>query len=306
MRDPFRPRRGSWRTVVCTALLAGLPAALLAGPAAAASVVDDTGKVVALPRAPQRIVSLAPHLTELLYSVGAGAQLVGVTEFSDYPAAAQRLPRVGSSRGLDLERIAALRPELALAWLSGNSIAQIERLERLGIVVFRSEPGDLDAVATSLERLGLLSGHAAQGSQAATALRARITSLRARFAGKTPVRVFYQVWPAPLMTVGGKHLISDVLGVCGAINIFAEQSSASPTVSIEAVLARQPQLIVGTRDGSEGTALRQWQRWTAVPAVRDGHLLIMDAALITRHTERIAEGAGQLCQAIDAVRGPRR
>jgi len=280
-----------------------LLAAWVAGAAHAQTVTDDSGRTLALARPAQRIVSLAPHITELLFSAGAGAQVVGVIEFSDYPAAARRLPRIGGAYGLDLERIAALKPDLVIAWSSGNSTAQVERIESLGIPVYRSEPATLEDVARSVERFGQLSGHADLARQVAGDFRGRIARLRQTYAQRIPVKVFYQVWPQPLMTVGGPHVITDVLNLCGGRNIFSSLLSPGPTVSTEAVLAAAPRLIIGgAAEGGDAASLAIWKRWPSLPAIKHQGLLVLDAALITRHTVRIAEGAEQLCRAIDAAR----
>jgi len=287
-------------------LFATLLVAFMSGPGLAISVIDDSNKRITLVNPAQRIVSLAPHATELLFGAGAGRQVVAVIEFSDFPPEAQTLLRVGGSRGLDLERIVAAKPDLVIAWQSGNSAAQVERIEKLGIPVFRSEPRTLDDVARSLERFGMLAGHTEQGREAARKFRGRIATLRQQYAARAPVRVFYQAWHQPLMTVGGPHVISDVMTLCGAVNVFSRIDSPGPTVDIESVVAANPQLIVGgAADGGDLRDLRMWQAWPQIAAVRDQRFTILDAALITRHTERIAIGAEQLCVAIDRVRNDR-
>jgi len=292
--------RFAGHAALVVALVAACPAT------AGVSVVDDSQRTITLARPAQRIISLAPHATELLFGAGAGRQVVGVTEFSDFPQAARRLPRVGSSRGLDLEQIVAARPDLVIAWQSGNSAAQVERIEKLGIPVFRSEPKTLDDVARTLERFGVLTGHAEPAREAARRFSARIQALRQAYAGRRPVRVFYQVWKQPLMTIGGPHVISDVMTLCGASNVFAQLDTPGPTVNIEAVVAADPQLIVGgAANGGDVSDLRMWQRWPQIAAVRNGRYTVLDAALITRHTERLAQGAEQLCEAIDATRNDR-
>ncbi len=290
------------------ACIAALVVALgVSSPAGATvSVIDDSKRTITLARPAQRVISLAPHATELLFGAGAGRQVVGVTEFSDFPLAARRLPRVGGSRGLDLERIVAARPDLVIAWQSGNSAAQVERIEKLGIPVFRSEPRTLGDVARTLERFGILTGHAEHATDAARRFNARIEALRQTYAGRRPVRVFYQVWKQPLMTIGGPHVISDVVRLCGGHNVFAQLDTPGPTVDIEAVVAADPQLIVGgAADGGDLSDLRMWQRWPQISAVRNGRYSVLDAALITRHTERLVLGAERLCKAIDATRNDR-
>jgi len=293
-------RAGSIKPLLAfVAFVASMPLAL----AQSVSVIDDSGKTVRLAQPAQRIISLAPHLTELLFEIGAEQQVVGVIEFSDYPPQARTLPRIGGYRGLDLERIHAARPDLVIAWESGNSAAQVARLENLAITVYRNEPHTLEDIALTLERLGKLTGRDMQARHAAQALRARIESLRAQYAARAPVRVFYQVWRQPLMTVGGRHVLNDVMHLCGGRNIFANLKTPSPTVNAEAVLARAPQIIVGG-SVSEGdlSELIFWKRWRDIPAVRNNHLVVLDASTITRHTSRLADGAASLCAAIDRVR----
>lgn len=318
MQGASRKSRGTLSTQVAGLLVAGRFTVLMVAVAVAAfaasmpqvhaqtlSVIDDSGKTVRLSKPAQRIVSLAPHLTELLFEIGAEHQVVGVIEFSDYPEQARTLPRIGGYRGLDLERIHAARPDLVIAWQSGNSAAQVARLENLGITVYRNEPHTLEDIALTLERLGKLTGRDKQARHAAQALRARIENLRVQYAARAPVRVFYQVWRQPLMTVGGHHVLNDAMHLCGGRNIFADLKTPSPTVNAEAVLARAPQIIVGgSASGGDLTDLAFWKRWRDLPAVRDNHLIALDASTITRHTSRLADGAASLCAAIDRVRTP--
>ncbi len=188
---------------------------------AAVEVRDDAGRVVRLERPATRIVSLAPHLTELLFAIGAGDRLVGVTGFSDYPPAATALPRVGGLYGLDVERLLALKPDLVVAWRSGTAEAELDTLERLGLRVFRNEPRTLDDIATTMARLGTLTGDEPGANAAAADFRARVATLRDTYASRSPVRVFYQVWNDPLMTIGGPQPITQVIELCGGRNVFA-------------------------------------------------------------------------------------
>jgi len=294
-----------WRSGTIKVLILSLACAASMPQAAAQSlsVIDDSGKIVLLARPAQRIISLAPHLTELLFEIGAEQQVVGVIEFSDFPPQARTLPRIGGYRGLDLERIHAARPDLVIAWQSGNSAAQVARLENFGITIYRNEPHTLEDIALTLERLGKLTGRDTQARHAAQTLRARIEGLRSQYAARAPVRVFYQVWRQPLMTVGGRHVLNDVMHLCGGRNIFADLKTPSPTVNVEAVLALAPQIIVsGSASIGDLSDLVFWKRWRNIPAVRDNHLVVLDASTITRHTSRLADGATSMCAAIDRVR----
>jgi iron complex transport system substrate-binding protein len=277
----------------------------LASPATALSVQDDNGNEVILDHAAQRIVSLAPHATELIYEVGAGGQLVGVSDASDFPAAATRLPSVGGAAGFDLERIASLHPDLIVAWASGNSRSQIEALRRLGLAVFESDPKNVDQIATSLTRLGQLTGHAQEGEAHAETFRRAIAALAPGRARLVRVKVFYQVWDPPLYTLGGPHLVTRLIEMCGGTNIFDDVAALAPEVSAEAVLTRQPDLIV--TDPSQREAVRaSWIARGMKRADEPARVAGIDPDLLTRPTARVAQGAAALCTAIDAARAAKR
>ncbi|HSH30644.1 MAG TPA: cobalamin-binding protein, partial [Thiohalobacter sp.] len=213
-------------------------------PAAGVRVEDMAGQALALDAPAQRIVSLAPSLTELIYAAGAGERLVGAVAYSDYPAAARQLTRVGNANQLDLEAILALRPDLVLGWGSGNPRVQLIRLRELDVPVFIAEPQRLDDIALLLERIGTLAGTRTRAEQAARAFRARQEALREQYSDRPVVRVFYEVWHRPLMTVNGDHTISAVIRLCGGRNVFADLPQLSGQVALEAVLAADPDAIV--------------------------------------------------------------
>lgn len=281
----------------------GLWLAIAPAGAMAAVVRDDIGQSVRIAQPARRIVSLAPHATELLYAAGAGSYIVGTVQYSDYPAPARRLPRVGGADAINLERIVSLKPDLIVAWLTGNNRAQVERLASFGIPVFWSEPRHLDDIATNIERLGRLAGTTVQAQQAARAFRQRIAALRARYQDLAAVRVFYEIWNQPLMTVNGRHLISDVLRLCGAVNVFDDLPTLAGSVNMEAVLAANPQVIVVVAAPAQREAwLAAWRRWPQLAAVQARHVYAVDPDLLQRQGPRIAEGAAQLCRDIDATR----
>lgn len=274
---------------------------------AAVSAVDDAGNTVTLPAPAQRVVSLAPHVTELLYAAGGGAKVVGAVAYSDYPPEAQKVPRVGDNRALDLERIAALKPDLIVVWRHGNAQQQLDRLRALHIPLFFSEPHRLDDVATSLTRLGVLLGTQPTAQAAAGAYRRDIAQLRARYARRAPVSVFYEVWDRPLITINGQHMISDVIALCGGRNVFAALEPLVPAVSTEAVLAANPDAIVTAAQGATSPdrplpGLALWQSWPTLTAVKRGNLFAIDGDLLTRPAPRIAQGAAQLCEDLDLAR----
>ncbi|MBU1223395.1 MAG: cobalamin-binding protein [Gammaproteobacteria bacterium] len=268
--------------------------------AAAIRVVDDAGQTLEFARPPQRIISLTPHLTELLFAVGAGAQLVGVDGASDYPVAARTLPRVGDYSRIRFERILALKPDLVLVWVGGNRAADIHGLRQMGVPVLHTQATRLDDVARLLRLIGQASGHAKEGEAAARDFSVRLAALQEASARQPPVRVFYQVWDRPLMTVGGTHWISDALTVCGARNVFADLRGLSPVVSREAVLKRAPALIVSGSDAPD--MRRPWQRFASLPAVKNDAFVRVDADRLHRLTPRLLDGVAELCAAVAPYR----
>lgn len=278
-----------------------LPALTFAAPGI--DVVDDTGRHVSLRKPAQRIVSLAPHVTELLFAAGAGEAVAGVVSFSNYPPAATRLPVVGGYESLNLEAILALHPDLLVAWKSGNISAQVERLGTLGVPVFYSEPRRLEDIASNLERLGTLAGSSEVADKAARVFRERHRQLQQRYAERTPLRTFYQIWHQPLMTISGEHLISQVIRLCGGHNIFSELPTLASAVNREAVLKADPQVIIASgMAGGKPEWLDAWRDWPQLSAVRDGQLHFIDPDLIQRHTPRILEGAEIMCRQLDEAR----
>lgn len=269
----------------------------------AVTVTDDSGRELTLPRPARRIISLAPHVTELLFAAGAGGLIVGAVEYSYYPEQAKRIPRVGNNLQLDLERIVALKPDLIVVWLHGNAQRQLDMLLKLGIPVFYNEPHRLNDIARSLERFGRLAGTDAAAQSAARAFSARESDLRARYAGRPPVRVFYQVWDRPLMTINGNQIINDVIALCGGQNVFADLKPLVPPVSIEAVLDADPEAIVtAIVDPNVQSGLEIWKQWPHLTATARNNFLFIPADLITRHTPRILDGAQQLCENLDKAR----
>jgi iron complex transport system substrate-binding protein len=281
---------------------AGLALATLAHARVAA--VDDEGRAVELAQPARRIVSLAPHLTEQLFAIGAGDLVVGTTDYADFPEAAKALPRVARAHSVDLERVSALRPDLILVWGSGFPPSTLDAVRRLGVPTFVSEPARLADIGTSMRRLGALTARPAE--RVAAGFDARLAALRERHRGRREVRVFYQVWGEPLMTLGGRHVISEAIGLCGGRNVFASLTPIAPRVSVEAVVAADPELIVTAEPGGRPSeALDGWRRFERISAVRNGHLATLDADRMNRHGPRIVDEIAVLCEAIDRARSSR-
>ena len=291
----------------CSALLLAWLALTGAPAAAEIRVTDDAGRNVSLAHPARRIISLAPHMTELLFAAGAGAQVVGTVEYSNYPQAAQRIPRIGDSAQLDLERIVALRPDLVVVWRNGNAQRQLDKLLHLGIPVFYNEPRRLPDIARAIEQLGRLAGTQAAAQPVAQDFIARVAALRGRYAGRDPVPLYFQIWDQPLLTVNGEHLISDVIGMCGGRNVFAGLKPLTPEISTEAVLAADPEAIGGvSAEAGQLGNLEAWKLWPRLTAVARNNLFLIDSDVISRNTPRILEGAEQLCEHLAAARAKRK
>jgi iron complex transport system substrate-binding protein len=266
-------------------------------------VTDDTGQPVVLAAPAQRVISLGPHLTELAYAAGGGAAMVGAIRFSDFPAAAKALPVVGDAHVIDFERIAQLKPDLVLVWGSGLNERHKARLRSLGLPVYESEIRQAQGIADTLRRLGTLLGHTAAADAAARRFESQWQTLAQRYAGQPPVRVFWQLWHEPLMTINREHLISEAMRLCGGINVFAGLPLLTPTVSWEAAVAADPQLIAGSgRSEDAARDFAAWRRFANVSAVKQQRYVSIDGDLIGRMGPRFADGAERLCRSIADAR----
>jgi iron complex transport system substrate-binding protein len=269
-------------------------------------VVDDLGARVALAAPARRIVSLAPNVTELLFAAGAGPHVVGAAEYSDYPPEARAIRRVGDYERPDFEAILALKPDLVVGWESGNSLDNLRRLKQLGLTVFASEPGALPALGATIEKLGVLAGTSEAAGRAAAGYRARLAALRARYAGRGEVGVFYEIWNRPLQTVNDAHLISDVIRLCGGRNVFGKLPALAPKVNEEDVVRADPEAIIAS--GMSDTRpewLDDWKRWPRLTAVARGNLYVVPPDLLQRATPRVLDGAERLCVALEDARRKR-
>jgi iron complex transport system substrate-binding protein len=282
---------------------------LATGTQALAEIVvrDDSGETVRLAVPARRIVSLAPHVTETLFAAGAGERLVGAVDYSDYPEAAKKLPRVGGYSKLDLEAIAELKPDLVIGWASGNAPAHIEKIRALGIPVYLSQPERIDDVAANLERYGELAGTQIVARAAAAVYRSRLQGLKENYGTRPKVRTFYQIWKQPLMTVGGGQVIGDAIRLCGGENVFAALKPLAPKVTVEAVIAANPEAIVASGMGEARPEwLDDWRQWQTMMAAKRDNLFFIPPDLIQRHTPRLVEGTERLCAHLETARGRRK
>lgn len=269
-------------------------------------VEDETGRQVRLEKPAQRIISLAPHVTELLFAAGAGERVVGVVSYSDYPEAALKLPQVGGYHSIDLEAIIGLKPDLIVAWSSGNREAHLDKLRAMGIPVYLTEPRTLENIASSIEKLGILADTEDTAAQAAGEFRHKLTTLSSRFGNRPTVRMMYQIWDHPLRTINGEHLISSVIELCSGENVFSDLPQLAPVIGIESVLAIDPEVIVASGMGeARPDWLDRWKAWPSLQATKNGNLFFIPPQLLQRHTPRILDGAAQLCEYLEAARAKR-
>ncbi len=288
-----------WGLLLWHGAVALIPLAL-----AEITVLDDAGNVMTLRAPARRIISLAPHVTELLYAAGAGNYIVGAVEYSDYPEPAKRIPRVGNGYGLDLEKIVGLHPDLVISWQSGNPSWQTERIKQLGFPVFVTEPHHIGDVASLVERFGRLTATEADAATATRQFRRHQESLRQRYAMRRPITVFYQILDSSLLTISQQHLISDVIQLCGGSNIFADLPGLTSRVDVESVLQKNPEAILASGYEAVWPEWRgRWRSWPALSASLHDNLFFIPPDLIHRHSLRILQGAEQICVALEKTRG---
>ena len=298
-RDLRQPHQQAFLRIALLALC-------LAGIAGCDRADDRVAVDPSTDRQARRIIALAPHLTELIFRAGAGEYLVGVVEFSDYPGAASALPRVGDAFRLDYEAIADLQPDLILGWQSGTPTNVLARLQGLGYRVVALEPGSFNSIAEHLRIIGRLAGTASAAHTAAAEYDQQLKQLRSRYEGTANISVFYQLSARPMLTISRHHLIGQAIELCGGRNVFAGLDELTPAVSVEAVLDRSPEVIIGSSFGAQGNQnldrLSAWSRWTHIPAVRDDNLFLVDADQIVRPSTRILGGVREVCEKLEAAR----
>lgn len=282
-----------------------LASAIASSASAAITVHDDDGKPVTLQKPAQRIISMAPHVTEMLFVAGGGDKIVGTVAYSDYPEAAAKIPRIGDNRQVDIERVIAMKPDLIVAWMHGSSERQIDMVRKLGVPIYHSEPQKLEGIADSLQRLGQLMGTEAVATPAAADLRQKLAALGAQYSKRPPVRLFYQVWDKPLYTLNGKHIVSDAIRLCGGENIFAQMKVTAPVVNVESVLQEDPEVVFGTAEKDYG-GVNLWRQYTTLKATRMGNLFTLEGDLLNRAGPRMIQGATFLCEKLELARQRRK
>lgn len=251
----------------------------------------------------RRIVSLAPHITENLFSIGAGDRIVGTVSHSDYPMAAMQIPRIGDASQVNLEALYKLKPDLVISWRQGIADKQLMRIRQLGISVLVINSNSFEDIADNLRTFGQHTGLQVQADEIASQMLQRYQRLQNLYSQKRPLRLFYQLWHQPLMTVNRSQMLHQLMTLCGAVNPFADQRAAIPRLGVEAVIAARPEVIATSLEDWRDTAWTQrWQRWQMIPAVANNAFITLDADITFRATLRALEGAEQLCVALDKFR----
>jgi iron complex transport system substrate-binding protein len=296
-----KPLKRALALTLFVALLAGIGAPLTAS--AAVTVVDDAGRTLTLAHVPQKIISIAPGATEMLFAAGAGPRVIATVEYSEAPAEALGIPRIGDANAIDMERVVALRPDVVVVWEGGNNAGQVAQLERLHIPIYRHRIRKLADMPASLRRLGALADTRDIARKAASDVESRLAQLAKMYGGRTQLTVLLQVWNRPIYTVGGSHMMTDSLRLCGARNVFDDLKEQGPAVDLEAVIARNPQVIVAVAPpGVARDWLKEWQRYPTLQAVKNDALVPFEDRRLSRLGPSALDGTEVLCQALDRVR----
>ncbi|MEK9627132.1 MAG: cobalamin-binding protein [Gammaproteobacteria bacterium] len=265
--------------------------------------VDDRGSVISLSAPPVRVVSLAPHLTEILFDIGAGQRLVGVMAFSDFPEQAKALPRVGNHSHLNFEQILSLQPDLILGWRGGNRESDLKVLRDFGLKVFETDPRTLEDVAALMRRLGMILGVPEAAEDRARHFEEAVMRLRKTRSNRRPLRVFYQVWDQPIYTLNGDHVVTQMIEGCGGTNVFSALDALSPVVSIEAVLDTNPEVILGPRESDQSASwMTRWESWPQVKAVANKQVHSIPADLVARMGPRLVDAMAAICGSLSTAR----
>ncbi len=255
------------------------------------------------PQQALRIIAMAPHIVEMLFDIGAGEQVVGAVEYSDFPKAALDIPRVGGYHGLKMEKVLSLKPDLVIAWTSGNQVTDIEQMQRLGLKVVFSQPENIEDVAKEIRYFGQLTGRAVQAEQVALAFEQRLEKIRAKHQAKAPVKIFYQLWPEPMMTINKDTWLNQLVEICQGENVFGNNPTQYPKIGIENVIVAQPEIIILPDEKSKKVQpVVNWQKWPEIPAVKHDGFVHVNADLLHRFSTRMLNGVEDMCKKIDGQR----
>lgn len=258
--------------------------------------------VSATERNVERIVALSPHSVEILFLLGVGDKIVGTTDSADFPEKAKAIPRIGGYNGIQIDRVLELQPDIVIAWDSGNPAKDLDRIESLGIPLYKSTTKRLEDIPKEIIAMANHVGKAQAGQEIARAYLDRLEELRNSYQREEKVRFFYQLWSKPLRTMAAGSWINQIFSGCGGENIFNDPALDYPQVSLESVIEKQPQVIVvPTHHGGE-IAVEMWQDWPEIPAVKNEQIVFFDGDLLHRFSYRTLDGMQQVCERFDEIR----
>jgi len=269
------------------------------------TVMDDNHQQIVLNHPAQRIISLSPHLTECLAAAGASEKIIAVDTASDYPKFVSQLPKVSDYRNINIEAILALHPDLVVAWDYGQNHQQLKQLESFGIVVYHSHPNHLSSIAKTIEYLGILAGTEKLARQKAGYFLQQLKQLKVskkinkfHSSKKNHPIIFYQIWSEPLMTINNNAITEEVIELCGGFNPFAKTKGSVVTVTLENVIAANPDIIIAPK-----RTWAFWKQWPMLSAVKQQHLYTIPPEELSRMSPRILRGAKKLCKIVASVSG---
>lgn len=293
----FGPGANQFRLILAAVLLS----CSAVGSAAEILLVQANGSKMSLAAPATRIVTLSPHLAELVFAAGAGDQLIATVEYSDYPEAAADIPRIGDAFRLDSERVMALRPDLVIAWDSGNPRPAIDQLRSLGLPVWSVEIREPMEIADTLETIGLATGHETTARLAAENIRTRLANLSIDYGNAAQRRYFYQVGAKPLFTINGDHLISKGLQLCGGLNIFDQEPGLAFQVGYESVIVADPDALFAPDNENRSNPLSAWLEWPTLYAVQQDALFLLPADAVSRASPRFFDALELACKLLHVL-----
>lgn len=298
----MKVRRTSSRGII-RLFLVSMAAVIGSASHAEIAVTDFLGRKVTLEKPAERIIALAPHIVENLYSAGAGDLLVGAVDYCDYPEEAKKIPRLGAISAYSLEAIVAAKPDLVVMWNSGLGGKNLPKFLELGLTVYASDPKTLEDIPRAIRDYGVLTGREAFAKQSADEFADRLQELRKTYRNQQQLSVLYQVWNQPLQTLNDDHIISDLIRLCGGTNAFGDAPIIAPKISVESVIARDPEVIIASGMGEEKPEwLDDWKKYPGLTAVKNRNLYFIPPDIIQRHTVRMLQGAQQVCEALATAR----
>jgi len=273
----------------------------------AISVFDDKNYTITLNQPAQRVITLAPSLTEMVFKIGAEDKLVATVKSSDFPTAAKNIARIGDYERFNLETLLSYKPDLILAWSSGNNSQQIEQIKKFNIPVYLIEPRELNDIAKTLRNIGILLAHTVQAEQAANDFERRLIQITETNKHKSRLRAFYQIWHEPIYTVNGEHVISRIMQMCGLDNIFQNARILAPKINLESIIGKNPDVIIASGVVTEANVkkpdwLSVWGNWPDISAVANDNVFFIHPDIINRQSTRILDGAERMCEFADDAR----